>query len=79
MTLSSSSLCSYSITHISHLIQLDARALKTVAIENSKDADAAVEVVLSEILPYVSEQEKPQSAPFQYLGSFNLSDGEGDS
>ncbi|KAI6674723.1 hypothetical protein NL676_002629 [Syzygium grande] len=56
--------------------QLDARALKAVAIENSKDADAAVEVVLSEILPYVSEQEKPQSAPFQYLGSFNLSDGE---
>jgi len=51
--------------------------LKAVAIENSKDADAAVEVVLSEILPYVSVQEKPRSSPFQYLGSLNLSDGEG--
>ncbi|XP_048138932.1 uncharacterized protein LOC115730459 isoform X2 [Rhodamnia argentea] len=56
--------------------QLDARVLKAVAIENSKDADAAVEVVLSEILPYVSVQEKPQSSPSQYLGSLNLSDGE---
>lgn len=56
--------------------QLDARVLKAVAIENSKDADAAVEVVLSEILPYVSVQEKPRSSPFQYLGSLNLSDGE---
>ncbi|KAF8006491.1 hypothetical protein BT93_K0708 [Corymbia citriodora subsp. variegata] len=56
--------------------QLDARVLKAVAIENSKDADAAVEVVLSEILPYVSVQEKPWSSPFQYLGSLDLSDGE---
>ncbi|KAI3423213.1 CUE domain-containing protein [Psidium guajava] len=56
--------------------QLDARVLKAVAIQNSKDADAAVEVVLSEILPYISVHKNPQSSPSQYLGSLNLSDGE---
>ncbi|KHG22513.1 Golgin subfamily A member 2-like protein 4 [Gossypium arboreum] len=34
--------------------QVDSRILKAVAIENSKDVDAAAEIVLSEILPYLS-------------------------
>ncbi|GAV82738.1 hypothetical protein CFOL_v3_26189, partial [Cephalotus follicularis] len=36
--------------------QVDPRLLRAVAIENSRDADAAVEIVLSEILPYLSKQ-----------------------
>ncbi|KAG8473930.1 hypothetical protein CXB51_033662 [Gossypium anomalum] len=36
--------------------QVDSRILKAVAIENSKDVDAAAEIVLSEILPYLSKQ-----------------------
>ncbi|KAK8319995.1 hypothetical protein V6Z11_A12G006900 [Gossypium hirsutum] len=35
--------------------QVDSRILKAVAIENSKDVDAAAEIVLSEILPYLSK------------------------
>ncbi|XVF32619.1 hypothetical protein REPUB_Repub17cG0098000 [Reevesia pubescens] len=34
--------------------QVDSRILKAVAIENSKDVDAAAEIVLSEIMPYLS-------------------------
>ncbi|GMI69373.1 hypothetical protein HRI_000606600 [Hibiscus trionum] len=40
--------------------QVDSRILKAVAIENSKDVDAAAEIVLSEILPYMSK--KPVAA-----------------
>ncbi|XP_012435862.1 uncharacterized protein LOC105762620 isoform X2 [Gossypium raimondii] len=36
--------------------QVDSRILKAVAIENSKDVDAAAEIVLCEILPYVSKR-----------------------
>ncbi|KAI3829628.1 hypothetical protein L1987_03755 [Smallanthus sonchifolius] len=36
--------------------QVDSRALKAVAIEHSKDADAAVEVVLVEIIPNLPEK-----------------------
>ncbi|KAK8482161.1 hypothetical protein V6N13_131860 [Hibiscus sabdariffa] len=36
--------------------QVDSRILKAVAIENSKDVDAAAEIVLSEIIPYFSEK-----------------------
>ncbi|KAL8214925.1 hypothetical protein R6Q57_004374 [Mikania cordata] len=36
--------------------QVDARALKAVAIEHSKDADVAVEVVLVEIIPHLPEK-----------------------
>ncbi|XP_052211275.1 uncharacterized protein LOC127814078 [Diospyros lotus] len=34
--------------------QVDTRMLRAVAIENPKDADAAVEVVLVEVIPYLS-------------------------
>ncbi|XP_022771078.1 uncharacterized protein LOC111314213 [Durio zibethinus] len=34
---------------------VDSRVLKAVAIENSKDVDAAAEIVLSEIMPYLSK------------------------
>ncbi|OMP05015.1 hypothetical protein COLO4_09133 [Corchorus olitorius] len=36
--------------------QVDTRLLKAVAIENSKDVDAAAEIVLSEILPFMSKR-----------------------
>ncbi|XVE73176.1 hypothetical protein DITRI_Ditri11bG0096300 [Diplodiscus trichospermus] len=36
--------------------QVDSRILKAVAIENSKDVDAAAEIVLSEILPFLSKR-----------------------
>ncbi|XP_059660521.1 uncharacterized protein LOC132306928 [Cornus florida] len=36
--------------------QLDARILRAVAIEHSKDADAAVEAVLVEVIPYISKR-----------------------
>ncbi|XP_034690843.1 uncharacterized protein LOC117918362 isoform X2 [Vitis riparia] len=35
--------------------QVDARLLKAVAIEHSKDADAAVEFVLHDVLPFMSQ------------------------
>ncbi|XWS76439.1 hypothetical protein CRYUN_Cryun01aG0176300 [Craigia yunnanensis] len=35
--------------------QVDSRILKAVAIENSKDVNAAVEIVLSEIMPFLSK------------------------
>ncbi|KAL3849843.1 hypothetical protein ACJIZ3_011725 [Penstemon smallii] len=43
--------------------QIDARVLRAVAIEHSKDADAAVEAVLGEIIPFFTERSKP-SSPF---------------
>ncbi|KAK4492542.1 hypothetical protein RD792_003354 [Penstemon davidsonii] len=43
--------------------QIDARVLRAVAIEHSKDADAAVEAVLVEIIPFFTERSKP-SSPF---------------
>ncbi|XP_011082547.2 uncharacterized protein LOC105165281 [Sesamum indicum] len=42
--------------------QIDARVLRAVAIEHSKDVDAAVEAVLLEIIPYFTERSGP-SAP----------------
>lgn len=33
--------------------------LRAVAIENSKDADTAVEVVLTEVIPYLSKGTQP--------------------
>ncbi|KAK4441693.1 hypothetical protein Salat_0504200 [Sesamum alatum] len=42
--------------------QIDARVLRAVAIEHSKDVDAAVEAVLLEIIPYFTERSRP-SAP----------------
>ncbi|XP_030946730.1 uncharacterized protein LOC115971150 isoform X4 [Quercus lobata] len=36
--------------------KVDSRLLRAVAIENSKDADQAVDVVLKEIIPYLSSQ-----------------------
>lgn len=36
--------------------QVDTRILKAVAIEHSKDADAAAECILSEVLPFMTRQ-----------------------
>ncbi|KAG8370711.1 hypothetical protein BUALT_Bualt13G0011700 [Buddleja alternifolia] len=41
--------------------QVDSRALRAVAIEHSKDADAAVEAVLVEIIPFFAERSRPSS------------------
>nr|KJB73121.1 hypothetical protein B456_011G216100 [Gossypium raimondii] len=43
----------YFLTPTAHV---DSRILKAVAIENAKDVDAAAEIVLSEILPYLSKR-----------------------
>ncbi|XP_022727731.1 golgin candidate 5-like [Durio zibethinus] len=45
--------------------QVDSRILKAVAIENSKDVDAAAEIVLSEIMPYLSKQAVAASSSSQ--------------
>ncbi|KAH9785946.1 ELKS/Rab6-interacting/CAST family protein [Citrus sinensis] len=42
--------------------QIDTRLLKAVAIEHSKDADAAATIVLTEILPYWSEKSLTSSS-----------------
>jgi hypothetical protein len=39
--------------------QVDPRALRAVAIEHYKDADAAVEVVLVEVIPFLPQKPKP--------------------
>ncbi|CAI9107873.1 OLC1v1007345C1 [Oldenlandia corymbosa var. corymbosa] len=36
--------------------EVDSRALRAVAIEHQKDADAAVEVVLTEVIPFLAER-----------------------
>ncbi|KAI3460863.1 hypothetical protein Pfo_017526 [Paulownia fortunei] len=41
--------------------QIDARVLRAVAIEHSKDADAAVEAVLVEIIPFFTERSRPST------------------
>ncbi|KAL6516062.1 hypothetical protein OROGR_019367 [Orobanche gracilis] len=41
--------------------QIDSRALRSVAIEHSKDTDAAVEAVLEEIIPFFIERSTPSS------------------
>lgn len=45
--------------------QVDTRLLRAVAIENSKDADAAVEVVLTEIIPYLSKVAVEDASPVE--------------
>ncbi|KAL6499504.1 hypothetical protein OROGR_027414 [Orobanche gracilis] len=41
--------------------QIDARVLRAVAIEHKKDADAAVEAVLVEIIPFFIERSRPST------------------
>ncbi|KAL6502848.1 hypothetical protein OROHE_024016 [Orobanche hederae] len=41
--------------------QIDARVLRAVAIEHKKDADAAVEAVLVEIIPFFVERSRPST------------------
>lgn len=54
--------------------QVDSRILRAVAIEHSKDADVAVEVVLVEVIPRLSEQSLTDSSSNKSKGSFNLSE-----
>lgn len=49
------------LLHHFFLQQVDARALRAVAIEHSKDADAAVEAVLVEIIPFFTERSTPNT------------------
>ncbi|MED6131741.1 hypothetical protein PIB30_012444 [Stylosanthes scabra] len=55
--------------------QVDARILRAVAIEHPKDADQAAEIVLTEIIPFISNSNKPPATPSQDNGpgvSINL-------
>lgn len=56
--------------------QLDARLLKAVAIEHPKDADAAVEVILSEVLPHMVQKGKMADSHSENMSSLGRSDGE---
>ncbi|KAB5527514.1 hypothetical protein DKX38_021361 [Salix brachista] len=56
--------------------QVDVRILKAVAIEHSKDADVAVEVVLSEIIPSLSRQSAVRSPPCEDTTPSLPSDGQ---
>lgn len=47
-----------------YFLQVDSRLLRAVAIEHPKDADLAVEVVLVDIIPHLSEQS--QSPPVNF-------------
>ncbi|XP_022869024.1 uncharacterized protein LOC111388525 isoform X2 [Olea europaea var. sylvestris] len=49
--------------------QIDSRVLRAVAIEHSKDADAAIDAVLEEIIPFFTERSR-QSC--QSSGSMNV-------
>ncbi|KAI3742727.1 hypothetical protein L1987_60421 [Smallanthus sonchifolius] len=54
--------------------QVDSRLLKAVSLEHSKDADAAVEVVLVEIIPFLPDQplsNGSSSNSLSSLGSFD--------
>ncbi|KAM7521566.1 hypothetical protein LguiA_011468 [Lonicera macranthoides] len=54
--------------------QVDSRLLRAVAIEHSKDADSAVEVVLVEIIPYLSQKSSPNSSPNENGSAINSSE-----
>lgn len=47
---------------VSFFAQIDTRLLKAVAIEHSKDADAAATIVLTEILPHWSKKSLTSSS-----------------
>ncbi|XP_038681707.1 uncharacterized protein LOC119982417 isoform X2 [Tripterygium wilfordii] len=55
--------------------QIDKRLLRAVAIEQSKDADAAVESVISEIIPYWSQRSFAAFSPPKDIRSVDTSDG----
>lgn len=59
------------------LFQVDARLLRAVAIEHPKDADAAAEVVLTEILPYMSYSAYMDFAASADKSCSDAKDGEG--
>lgn len=54
---------------------MDKRILKAVAIENSKDVDAAAETILSEILPYLSQKPTTTSPLQKQTPIIQLDDG----
>ncbi|KAI3668206.1 hypothetical protein L6452_43283 [Arctium lappa] len=57
--------------------QVDSRILRAVAIEHSKDADVAVEVVLVEVIPRLPEQSLTVSSPNKGKSSLGLSEDGG--
>ncbi|GLT42588.1 hypothetical protein SLA2020_165790 [Shorea laevis] len=56
--------------------QVDKRILKAVAIENSKDVDAAAETILFEILPYLSQKPTTTSPLQKQTPIVQLDDGD---
>lgn len=57
-------------------LQIDSRVLRAVAIEHSKDADAAVEAVLVEIIPFFSERSRPGTPPIVSISEGKSYEGE---
>ncbi|KAK6135047.1 hypothetical protein DH2020_031225 [Rehmannia glutinosa] len=55
--------------------QIDARVLRAVAIEHSKDADAAVEAVLVEIIPFFTERSRPTTPLTNSISGGQSSEG----
>ena len=47
--------------------QIDLRVLKAVAIEHSKDADAAIEFILSEVMPSPGVQREDSISSYLHL------------
>ncbi|PSR86053.1 Alpha-taxilin like [Actinidia chinensis var. chinensis] len=54
--------------------QVDTRVLRAVAIEHSKDADTAVEVVLVEVIPFLSKGTTASGSSSDAIGDANPSD-----
>ncbi|KAG9134010.1 hypothetical protein Leryth_004716 [Lithospermum erythrorhizon] len=54
--------------------EVDPRALRAVAIEHNKDGDAAAEVVLTEIVPFLKEISRPPSSSSLYSSSPAVAD-----
>lgn len=59
------------------LVQVDPRILRAAAIEHSKDADAAVEFVLSDVLPFLSQYHKSLGSTVENHFSEDSSSGTG--
>ncbi|KAF5731514.1 hypothetical protein HS088_TW18G00192 [Tripterygium wilfordii] len=59
--------------------QIDKRLLRAVAIEHSKDVDAAVDSVISEIIPYWSQRSFAVFPPREDIRPVGTSDGGGES
>ena len=56
-----------------YFLQIDSRLLRAVAIEHPKDADIAVEVVIEEVIPNLSQHSQSQSSTSSYSNKIDNS------